>query len=111
MPGQPGECRRGIRERGPVRYGPAKPLGLLVADLPAELLAGTAKCRGQDVRVARGRPLALDVGLAVRVSQQQFLIIDAEVLLAGPGTEDRDEASLPVDERAVTVKAEDLVLC
>jgi hypothetical protein len=85
-------------------------LGLLVADLPAELLASTAERRGEDVWVARGRPLALDVRLAVRVSEQQFLIIDVEALLAGPGTEELDETSLPVDERAVTVKAEDLVL-
>jgi hypothetical protein len=92
-------------------YGPAKLRRPLVADLPAELLAGTAECRREDFWVPSGRPLALDVRLAVRVSEQQFLIIDVEAFLAGPGAENPDEPGFPVDERAVTVKAEDLVLC
>src|SRR5208282_5449901 len=71
---------------------------------------GPAEGGGENLRVERGGGLLLGGRLVVGVGEQQLLVGQVESLFTRPRRQHGDDAGLPVDEGAVAVEAERLVL-
>jgi hypothetical protein len=105
--GEPGERIGRVGEGGPLPHRAAEGRGLLERRLDAELRADAAHAAGKDVPVPPVGP-GLDRGLVARVPLEEVLVLGDDVARVEDPPQARQDAGLPVDERAVAVEREHL---
>ena len=107
---EPDQGVAGVRKGRPLRYGSGQGSRVPGRDRGAKLLAKRPEAAGQDVWVQLGRVGGLGGGFLRSVSGQQLVEAELQALAGCPGAEYRPQARLPVDQGAVTIEAQRLVL-